>query len=77
VRGTFGVTGDNARELNTVEDLSLFVQQGITIMMYYGDADFNKNWTGGEAVSELVSPHGFSSAGYVNISPRTMSYTAT
>ena len=63
----FATTGDDGREVNTVEDMGKLLEQGITVMMYTGDADYNCNWLGGEVVSNEVNAPGFSSAGYVNI----------
>jgi len=67
VSTAFGTTGDDGRELNTVEDMRKLLDQGVTVMMYTGDADYNCNWLGGEVVSKEVNAPGFSSAGYVNI----------
>ncbi|MCJ1228497.1 hypothetical protein MMC12_005158 [Toensbergia leucococca] len=63
----FGTTGDDGREVSTVQDMLDLVEQGVTVMMYTGDADYNCNWLGGEAVSNEIGAPGFSSAGYVNI----------
>jgi len=67
VSTAFGTTGDDGRELNTVEDMRKLLDQGVTVMMYTGDADYNCNWLGGEVVSNEVNAPGFSSAGYVNV----------
>jgi carboxypeptidase C (cathepsin A) len=64
----FDSTGDDGRIMHTVEDLGKLLDQGVTVVMYTGDADYNCNWLGGQAVSLLVDHPGFSSAGYVNIS---------
>ena len=63
----FGTTGDDGREESTVEDVLKLLQQGITVMLYFGDADYNCNWLGGEVVSHEVGAPGFESAGYTNI----------
>lgn len=63
----FGTTGDDGSEMNTVEDLALLLQQNVSIMMYFGDADYNCNWLGGEVVSHEVGAPGFEDAGYTNI----------
>lgn len=68
VDDAFESTGDDGRTENTVEDLGKLLAQGITVVMYTGDADYNCNWLGGQAVSLLVDSPGFSSSGYVNIS---------
>lgn len=64
----FGTTGDDGRESHTIEDMRSLLEQNITVMMYTGDADYNCNWLGGEAVSKEINSTGFSTAGYVNIS---------
>ena len=67
VSEAFLTTGDDGREDGTVEDLRLLLKQGITVMLYTGDADYNCNWLGGEVVSHEVQAPGFEKAGYVNI----------
>ncbi|PTU22269.1 hypothetical protein P175DRAFT_0521452 [Aspergillus ochraceoroseus IBT 24754] len=63
----FSSTGDDGRLMRTTEDIAKLVDQGVTVVMYAGDADYNCNWLGGEAVSiEVGAPH-FSSAGYTDI----------
>ena len=64
----FGTTGDDGREDGTVQDMVKLLQQGVTVMMYTGDADYNCNWLGGEAVSNEIGQPGFATAGYVDIS---------
>jgi Serine carboxypeptidase len=39
------------------------IQANITVIMYTGDADYNCNWLGGEAVSNEIGAPGFSGAG--------------
>ncbi|MCJ1307647.1 hypothetical protein MMC25_001294 [Agyrium rufum] len=63
----FGSTGDDGREVSTVEDIAKLLKQGVTVMLYTGDADYNCNWLGGEVVSEEVGAPGFASAGYTDI----------
>ena len=67
VGNAFGTTGDDGREDGTVEDLRKLLKQGITVMLYAGDADYNCNWLGGEVVAHEVQAPGFDKAGYVNI----------
>lgn len=64
----FSTTGDDGREDETVADMLLLLEQGVTVVMYYGDADYNCNWLGGEVVSTEVGQPGFNNAGYTNIS---------
>jgi hypothetical protein len=64
----FSSTGDDGRLMHTTQDVAALLAQGVTVVMYAGDADYNCNWLGGEAVSLEVGAPGFNSAGYVNIS---------
>lgn len=66
VSNAFETTGDDDREANTIEDVRLLLGQNVTVVMFYGDADYNVNWIGGEAVAEEIDAAGFSSAGYAN-----------
>ena len=63
----FGTTGDDGREVSTVEDMRKLLEQGVTVVMYTGDADYNCNWFGGEAVADELNAPGFASAGYTDI----------
>lgn len=36
-------------------------------MLYFGDADYNCNWLGGEVVANEIGQPGFDTAGYANI----------
>lgn len=52
---------------NPIEDIGALLDRGIRVTMYHGDADFNGNWFGGEAVSLAVNYTNagkFKSAGY-------------
>jgi carboxypeptidase C (cathepsin A) len=68
VSDAFATTGDDAREDGTVEALRTLLGDGIQVTMYFGDADYNCNWLGGQAVAEELNATGFESAGFVNIS---------
>ena len=68
VGNAFGTTGDDGRESGTIEALRQLLTQGITVMLYAGDADYNCNWLGNEVVAEEVQAPGFDKTGYVNIS---------
>jgi carboxypeptidase C (cathepsin A) len=67
VGDAFELTGDDARESNTIEDMRALLDQGVTVAMYYGDADYSCNWLGGQAVAALVGAPGWKDAGYVNV----------
>lgn len=68
VGAAFGATGDDGREEGTVEDVRKLLQQNVTVMLYFGDADYNCNWLGGEVVAGEVGQPGFDAAGYTDIS---------
>lgn len=36
----FGTTGDDGREVSTIEDVRLLLEQGVSVMFYTGDADY-------------------------------------
>ncbi|KAG7002027.1 hypothetical protein G7Y79_00029g063230 [Physcia stellaris] len=63
----FGTTGDDDRKSGTVEDVLKLLQQGVTVSLYFGDADYNCNWLGGEVVADEVGQPGYSTAGYTDI----------
>lgn len=63
----FGTTGDDARELGIIADNQKLLKQGVYLLQYAGDADYNCNWLGGEAVAEEINAPGWSSAGYQNL----------
>ncbi|KAI1151556.1 Alpha/Beta hydrolase protein [Nemania diffusa] len=60
----FDGTGDDAREIGTVEALRYLVSRGVTVGLYAGDADYNCNWLGSEVVSAAVAAPGYAAAGY-------------
>ena len=68
VVSTMGSTGDRAKDVSSIENLSKLLQQGVSVTLYNGDADFICNWIGGEEVAYRVGAPGFSTAGYVNVS---------
>lgn len=63
----FTATGDDNREYGTVSALRKLISQNVTVMLYAGDADYNCNWLGNEAVSKEVNAPSFSCAGYTNL----------
>lgn len=67
VGDAFETTGDDDREIGTIEDVRKLVSQGVYVVQYVGDADYNCNWLGGQVVSELVGAPGFSTAGYTDV----------
>lgn len=64
----FGTTGDDGRESHTIEDMRKLLKQNVTVLLYAGDADYNCNWVGGQAVAEEIAAPGFCDAGFTNLS---------
>ncbi|KAI4150940.1 MAG: hypothetical protein LQ340_003803 [Diploschistes diacapsis] len=58
----FNSTGDDGRSAHTVADMQDLIAKDLNVVMYTGDADYNCNWRGGQAVSEEISPTAFSSS---------------
>ncbi|SJX64200.1 probable carboxypeptidase 2 [Sporisorium reilianum f. sp. reilianum] len=67
VSDAFGNTGDDSREEGTIEDVRSLLDQGVQVVMYAGDADYNCNWLGGEVIAEQVRHKGFDTAGYEDL----------
>ncbi|KAH8658852.1 Alpha/Beta hydrolase protein [Tricladium varicosporioides] len=63
----FTATGDDGRESGTIEAIRKLLDQGVQVMLFAGDADYNCNWLGNEAVASIISPPHYSTAGYTNI----------
>ena len=68
VSTAFGATGDDDREIGTVEAVRRILKSNVTMIMYTGDADYHCNWLGGQAVAHEINAPGFSEAGFANIS---------
>ncbi|KAF2130341.1 carboxypeptidase S1 [Dothidotthia symphoricarpi CBS 119687] len=68
VSSAFGNTGDDDRESGTIEACRQLLDAGVQVMLYYGDADYNCNWLGGQVVAREIDAAGYSTAGFVNIS---------
>ncbi|KAK5074898.1 hypothetical protein LTR64_001103 [Lithohypha guttulata] len=66
----FSGTGDDARETGVTAAVEYILDHNVTFVMYFGDADFNCNWFGGEAFSKTLTNTGTynnGSAGFANI----------
>lgn len=64
----FNSTGDDSRTGALVmTSLQSLVQQGVTVAMYAGDADYDSNWLGGQVVADNVNAPGWARAGFVNM----------
>jgi len=51
----FGSTGDDAREIGVTAAVEYLVDHNVTVVLYFGTADYNCNHFGGEAFSETLS----------------------
>lgn len=67
VSNAYSSTGDDGREDGTIEDVRWLLEQGVQVVMYAGDADYNCNWLGGEVIAEQVKHKGYDQAGYENL----------
>ena len=67
VADAFDGTGDDGREDMTIEDIQALLSQGINVMLYAGDADYNCNWLGGQVIASEVAASGYDVAGYTNL----------
>ncbi|EPQ31503.1 uncharacterized protein PFL1_00836 [Pseudozyma flocculosa PF-1] len=67
VGAAFGATGDDSRQSGTIKNVRRLLQSGVNVVLYAGDADYNCNWLGVEAVAEGVNHDGFSDAGYADL----------
>ncbi|KAK5047377.1 hypothetical protein LTR84_006900 [Exophiala bonariae] len=63
----FDSTGDDARDLDIIHILGNLLDKGVRVTLYAGDADYECNWLGVEAVADAVGARGFDEAGYTNI----------
>jgi len=68
VATAFTYTGDDARHYSIIPDNQELLAQGVQILQYAGDADYNCNWLGGQMVAAEINATGWTSAGYQNIS---------
>ncbi|KGO77632.1 Lipase, class 3 [Penicillium italicum] len=67
VSNAFGSTGDDDRESGTIESVKKLLEAGVQVLLYFGDADFNCNWLGGQVIAEEINARGYEHAGFVNI----------
>ncbi|KXG47461.1 Peptidase S10, serine carboxypeptidase [Penicillium griseofulvum] len=67
VSNAFGSTGDDDRESGTIEAVRKLLEAGVQVSLYFGDADYNCNWLGGQVVAEEINARGYEHAGFVNI----------
>lgn len=71
ITGTaFGATGDDAREEGVTAATEYLIDHNVTVVLYFGDADYVCNWFGGEAFSRAltnVPRYTDGTAGFTNI----------
>ena len=58
------------RVLTTKENIRSLVNQGLSVVLLYGNANYLCNWVGGEMVSDALGIHSFDEAGYADIQMR-------
>ena len=68
VSTAFGSTGDDDREIGVLDAMKSLRSSNITLILYFGDADYNCNWLGGQVVAHNLGVNGFEEAGFANIS---------
>ncbi|KAJ5917251.1 Peptidase S10 serine carboxypeptidase [Penicillium verhagenii] len=64
---SFGSTGDDDRMDGTIGDVKKLIDSGVQVVMYFGDADFNCNWLGGQVIAKEINAPGYEEAGFVNL----------
>ncbi|KZM24247.1 uncharacterized protein EKO05_0005773 [Ascochyta rabiei] len=68
VSSAFGNTGDDNRESGTIEACRKLLDAGVQLTLYFGDADYNCNFLGGQVIADEIAASGYDDAGYVNMS---------
>lgn len=68
VGAAFLLTGDDGRELGILKILGELLESGVRVTLYAGDADYECNWLGVEAVADAIGVAGYDKAGYTDIS---------
>ncbi|KAI5370128.1 putative peptidase S10, serine carboxypeptidase, serine carboxypeptidase, serine active [Septoria linicola] len=71
VSTAFGTTGDDSRGFDIIAKNKRLVDEGVYVVHYAGDADYNCNWLGGESVAEQIAAPDFGEAGYQNFTTLT------
>ena len=57
----------NISTISRLPQIASLLNEGVTVVLYNGDADWACNWRGGEISANNVNATGFADAGYVNI----------
>ncbi|KXT14708.1 hypothetical protein AC579_6412 [Pseudocercospora musae] len=71
VARAFETTGDDSRGFEIIAKNRRLIHDGVYVVHYAGDADYNCNWIGGEEVACQIDASGFTSAGYQNLTTST------
>ncbi|KAK7535668.1 Alpha/Beta hydrolase protein [Phyllosticta citricarpa] len=67
VGNAFDTTGDDGRRMNSIQDVRNLLDAGVQVIMYFGDADYNCNWLGGQACADEIAASGYDAAGFVDL----------
>ncbi|KAK8247030.1 Alpha/Beta hydrolase protein [Phyllosticta capitalensis] len=67
VYNAFSTTGDDGRRMNSIQDVRNLLDAGVQVMMYFGDADYNCNWLGGQVCADEIAASGYSDAGFTDL----------
>ena len=67
ISDSFATTGDDDKKQGSIKDVRALINAGVYVIMYNGDADYNCNWLGNQAVVEEVDAPGMAAAGFVNV----------
>ncbi|KAF7190154.1 Carboxypeptidase S1-like B [Pseudocercospora fuligena] len=71
VATAFGTTGDDSRGFDIIDRTRRLINDGVYVVHYAGDADYNCNWIGGEEVARQIDASGFTAAGYQYLTTST------
>ncbi|KAK7524696.1 Alpha/Beta hydrolase protein [Phyllosticta citriasiana] len=67
VGNAFGTTGDDGRRMNSIQDVRNLLDASVQVVMYFGDADYNCNWLGGQVCADEIAASGYDAAGFVDL----------
>jgi carboxypeptidase C (cathepsin A) len=62
----FNSTGDESRDGRTliIPALKTLSEQGVTVILYAGDLDYDSNWLGGQEIAPMAKVKDFGTAGF-------------
>ncbi|OJD29552.1 carboxypeptidase d [Diplodia corticola] len=67
VSTAFASTGDDDRPVHSLDHVRALLDAGVSVTLYFGDADYNCNWLGGSAVADAIAATGYEAAGFVDL----------